>query len=1087
MYKETTLAISNLATGVYNMLKDANGIPEIRYNPGKPIYGTSPVNVSEYARSELSPASEAALRPYIPTYGHPSATTRPNLSRNKTAPGVGSPEPLSFAVISSSVQEISSLPISSDSNTNGGNLCSRVPIKTNYLSLALQDGFAVFEIDDSGVYEVMAHLQGDSVLKDLLLRHTLDDDRADRERCAAIGAPPQAAPQHFLDVKVVERCFESAQPSDSKNDRFSPVVNVTPLDGGAGKSVTITSRTPIVTLALLTDTFHHYRSPNGATEDEGSEKDSVCDQHQRIMIVECLPQCILVGADGDTASTSSKPLSPPNSHTEMFVPLPNESQQQNDLWSQTVGLPFFPLIQGRVTSAHAGLLYRIVSHTTLVNKIRMVSMSPFPSQGECCALDKNQKREFCAPSAAANGVLAVLSEPTGTSEPSPGTLRRVMCLLSFTIHVFHEDSLNPTLSVQHFPSKMVVLRTMDVSNGAHAVSKEWLAYAGAPDRGSKACPSAAQPLYRSDTQTIIRAEHTVTNSEYFAKTASTKLSIFGNLFGAKKDSPSPSEENRNAFDSKHDLTLDHSQSSSQSSPLGAKGVVTIVDVSMITAALISPPSADASVGFYNEFASFAAHSNALQTLAFDDSGSLLATASTNGTSINVYQISKSRQRREGSRMDLEMYRDIYADSSALGKRGHCNRKPNAVVCVPFFGSDDDDDDDGGSPKHVGKRWVSVTSPDRPAIVGEVTLLYRLLRGATSAVVTSLSFSPLSLSLGVATSLGTCHFYVLDDTHAVRRESSEQYSYFQSDTSTGVGQKSSTIHVDSNAQLSDGMRNDGPFTCFHVGVRGELASLRRAPLVDPVCRLRSSNSESAHWPQLSFRPLPPYRDRSAVATIAADKQHRGVGINNEDPPRTSSINTATFNCLVVCPASISVTCVQFNVYGDAVSLYSCRLGSFMGPTWGNAISMPAPTSCQPNDGRVCTPASYADSSSEILRCEDITWLLQLERHCARASEYSWSITATGLTYTPNIGNATFCSGGGIWGRAGGNCPILYQCAESTHCTSPSARQRYVDLLSSQDDTADDLFFSQSAEDSWDVTPDNDDIAHDPTISDDFVVA
>lgn len=123
------------------------------------------------------------------------------------------------------------------------------------------------------------------------------------------------------------------------------------------------------------------------------------------------------------------------------------------------------------------------------------------------------------------------------------------------------------------------------------------------------------------------------------------------------------------------------------------------------------PSGFCSVVLYDvedgkEFSSFVPHNHTLQCMAFDPSGILLATASTAGTTVNVFQVLRS------------------ASTSGGGSK---------------------------------------SAP------GIVTLMYRLLRGVTHGVITSISFNPLGRSIAVATAIGTVHVF---NTAEKDRHSSE---------------------------------------------------------------------------------------------------------------------------------------------------------------------------------------------------------------------------------------------------------------------------------------------------------------------------
>eukprot|EP00672_Neobodo_designis_P026159 CAMPEP_0174831542 /NCGR_PEP_ID=MMETSP1114-20130205/3145_1 /TAXON_ID=312471 /ORGANISM="Neobodo designis, Strain CCAP 1951/1" /LENGTH=653 /DNA_ID=CAMNT_0016065367 /DNA_START=76 /DNA_END=2037 /DNA_ORIENTATION=+ len=106
-----------------------------------------------------------------------------------------------------------------------------------------------------------------------------------------------------------------------------------------------------------------------------------------------------------------------------------------------------------------------------------------------------------------------------------------------------------------------------------------------------------------------------------------------------------------------------------------------------------------------DFASFVAHDNNIQLLAFDGSGTKLASASLAGTTVKVWQV------------------------------------------MP-------------GPGYAGATKGGAAS-------GSVTLLYNLARGMTAGTVTSVAFSPLGAWAALATSVGTVHCYRVPHAQRVR--------------------------------------------------------------------------------------------------------------------------------------------------------------------------------------------------------------------------------------------------------------------------------------------------------------------------------
>ena len=381
--KATSVAAANLATGLYNILSSSSMVPEVHYNPGDAVYGSYPASVAGYFRGgpSIAPASAgggdssaaippnvaSALAPYIPPFGHcpPPPSANDAYSTLSTTPP-------SFTVLSAAVQNV----LTHNNNNNSA--------VTNYLSLALEDGIAIFEIDGSGVFEVIANIKGDLIMKALYLQHSIVQHgrgaaAADGAKTAnsghAIpwGAPPQPTPQRILDVKVLERHI------DDKSSNAAPIIGTINLvddngndnagnddeqdDGSSAKPrqptaatvVTITSQSPIITYALLTDAFLHYEASTPTTtttsEDGGTKHNNnnnssktVCKRHQRIMIVECVPRCVLMGGSGDGGALPSQVIAP--SPSEFFVPL---RRRYNSVTSATNTLPLLssPLVGAR--------------------------------------------------------------------------------------------------------------------------------------------------------------------------------------------------------------------------------------------------------------------------------------------------------------------------------------------------------------------------------------------------------------------------------------------------------------------------------------------------------------------------------------------------------------------------------------------------------------------------------------------------------------------------------------------------------------------------------------------------------------------
>lgn len=104
-------------------------------------------------------------------------------------------------------------------------------------------------------------------------------------------------------------------------------------------------------------------------------------------------------------------------------------------------------------------------------------------------------------------------------------------------------------------------------------------------------------------------------------------------------------------------------------------------------------------------ANFSPHNHSISAMAFSGDGTLLATASTSGTSVNIFQIM----------------------IGAVENRQSGNNTPTATV----------------------------------------SLLARLSRGITQADICSISFSPLCRFVVVGTAIGTCHFFLLDNAIAKR--------------------------------------------------------------------------------------------------------------------------------------------------------------------------------------------------------------------------------------------------------------------------------------------------------------------------------
>ena len=107
-----------------------------------------------------------------------------------------------------------------------------------------------------------------------------------------------------------------------------------------------------------------------------------------------------------------------------------------------------------------------------------------------------------------------------------------------------------------------------------------------------------------------------------------------------------------------------------------------------------------------EVACFAAHSCQMQFLAFDESGTLLATTSTEGLNTCVFRI------------------EYGVNIGPNVKAGSSSAEPTA----------------------------------------RVTLLYRLARGMTSSTITCISFAPLNGWVAVCSSIGTCHLYKIPSAY-----------------------------------------------------------------------------------------------------------------------------------------------------------------------------------------------------------------------------------------------------------------------------------------------------------------------------------
>ena len=199
-----------------------------------------------------------------------------------------------------------------------------------------------------------------------------------------------------------------------------------------------------------------------------------------------------------------------------------------------------------------------------------------------------------------------------------------------------------------------------------------------------------------------------------------------------------------------------------------------------------------------DIASFVAHNHALQCLAFDPSGSLLATASTQGTSINVFQI-LSWPEGGGT------VRDVVAGLAA-------RTSPE-----PISG--------GGA-----------TSTIRTSVV----LLYRLARGMTISTVTSIAFHPTCSLAAVGTSLGTLHFYALPAIVAKPK--------------AGGGSVRSTT----TAARGPSLPGSGVGYYPRPFVHPDYADAHVAPTVVASCRARSAPSSEPVNPVAFFPSVMPVR-------------------------------------------------------------------------------------------------------------------------------------------------------------------------------------------------------------------------------------
>lgn len=1014
--KATTTAAASLATGLYNILNAASMTPELHYAPGESLYGSTPSSVAAYIGTS-SPTAVAALAPFVPPYGHPSP---PPMSFSTAA----SP---SLAVISASIQNVV---------TQGAPHQLAPPLSSStsqitYLSLALQDGFAVFEVDGAGVSEVVASLKGDRLLTNFLLKHSLQNNDAQ----PVSGAPPQPVPQQFLDLKVVENSnllWENNPEFETTN------VDITSKNGKL--QVSIISPTPLVTLAFLTDVFQHYRYDKTANA-------TVCEKHQRIMVVQCLPSCILEGDIDTDVSTTAK-----NSEMlEYFVPLANDCHQQQTLAAQVIGNPFSSYLN-QVTAATAGLLYRVVSHITLVDEPTLVSISPKAFATDSKVLSAGSHSSRVANSLIFASTVAI-NEKELFSHDAPFTVpKKKMYVIGYTSHKENKSTT------------MQILRTFVTNNGVHSVAGDWLAFAGAPSVSTTSHGAQPMPI---EPQTIFRSETVQSGKEYYAKAASTGWSKIGEYLGLKEKVTSNATHSTAkgvVVDTDGDFRRDGSPKDEQACP--PIGVITLCDVSAL--ALVTSTNQQNTLlceGYYHDFASFAAHSHPIQCVTFDSSGTLLATASTSGTSVNVYQVSKS----------MHLLGDTSKQSPSRlvsNSEGLQNERKNGQYITYF-----DTDEEGAQPI---QSEILGAGPQGTFFAGEVTLLYRLLRGTTSAVITNLAFSPLSMAIGIATSLGTCHFHLLDDDHEIAHEAHEQVQYYKN--LNKQSENTATINESQGLEVAENSKNNRPFACFRVGIRGELASQRKAPLTGPICRARSSVSTPPPWPLLAFRPLPLYRLRAAVSVMREKRDKlnpnnaTAAQTDSNEPSETLAVPLAVFDAFIFCPSYLSVTHVQFSSEGDAVTLSTVSLSQFTGPKWQNkktplAVALPM------------LPQKENKASNLYAGSENIAWLLQQERHCARSSDFGWA----------HVGKLAYeIKQGAIATHVPTGTNVTYRCdygkVSNSQKLVPSLYENYTSFFLTADDTELDAIAAQAAEsEEWDEA--NRDSPFDDTNHDDedFIVA
>ena len=150
---------------------------------------------------------------------------------------------------------------------------------------------------------------------------------------------------------------------------------------------------------------------------------------------------------------------------------------------------------------------------------------------------------------------------------------------------------------------------------------------------------------------------------------------------------------------------------------------------------------------------FGAHNHSLQCLRFDPSGTLLATASTSGTSVNVFQIMPSQPSSSAAK------RNDGEESSTAKKSAGPSSAPRTTTLGGMLSSGPDDDTDMiDGDEDIGS--ASGGNGGDARVGSEVALVYRLIRGMTKSKVTDLRFGPFNAWVGVCTSVGTCHFYTV---------------------------------------------------------------------------------------------------------------------------------------------------------------------------------------------------------------------------------------------------------------------------------------------------------------------------------------